>query len=177
MNVRTHAAIVAAIGACVSLGLAIQVRAGADQVAFPEAYAKGVKYLVVDKPTKQVHEFYASPAAIEAARKGEPMPDGTVLTGALYNAKLGDDGNPLKGPDGRFLKADLRGYAVMEKRAGWGTEYPADKRNGEWEYRVFTADKAPNEKANLGACFECHKPQATHDFVYSYDNLKTAEYK
>jgi hypothetical protein len=177
MNLRNHAAIAVAIGACVSLGLAIQVWAGADKVAFPEDYAKGVKYLVVDKPGKQVHEFYASPAAFEAARKGEPMPDGTVLIGVLYNARLGDDGTPLKDPDGRFVKADLRGYAVMEKRAGWGKEYPADKRNGEWEYRVFTADKAPNEKAKLGACFECHKPQAIHDFVYSYDNLKAVEYK
>jgi hypothetical protein len=177
MSMRNVAAIAAAVGACVGLGLAVQVWAGADQVAFPEIYAKGVKYLVVDKPTKQVHEFYAPAAAIEAARKGEPMPDGTILTGVLYNAQLGSDGNPLKGPDGRFIKADLRGYAVMEKRAGWGTEYPPDKRNGEWEYRVFTADKSPNEKANLGACFECHKPQANHDFVYSYDNLKTADSK
>ena len=174
MNVRIHAAIVAAIGACVSLGLAIQVRAGADQVAFPEAYAKGVKYLVVDKPSKQVHEFYASPAAFEAARKGEPMPDGTVLTGVLHNAQLGDDGNPLKSADGRFIKADLRGYAVMEKRAGWGTEYPADKRNGDWEYRVFRADKTANDGANLNGCFMCHKPQAEQDYVFSYDKMKIA---
>jgi hypothetical protein len=30
--------------------------------------------MTVDKPSKQVHEFYAAPASIEAARKGEPMP-------------------------------------------------------------------------------------------------------
>ena len=174
MNVRNHAATAAAIGACVTLLLAIQVRAGADKVAFPEDYAKGVKYLVVDKPSKQVHEFYASPAAFEAARKGEPMPDGTVLTGVLYNAQLGDDGNPLKSADGRFIKADLRGYAVMEKRAGWGTEYPADKRNGEWEYQVFRADKTPDPTANLTSCFDCHKPQASNDYVFSFDKLKLA---
>jgi len=95
----------------------------------------------------------------------------------LYNAQLGADGNPVKGPDGRFLKADLRGYAVMEKRRGWGADYAADKRNGEWEYRVFSPDKNPNDKANLGACFECHKPQAEHDFVFSYEHLKTADTK
>jgi Cytochrome P460 len=177
MTTRKYAIITAAIGAGVGLILALQVRAGADKVAFPENYAKGIKYLVVDKPSKQVHEFYASPAAIEAARKGEPMPEGTVFTGVLYNAQLGGDGNPLKGPDGRFIKADLRGYAVMEKRNGWGVDYPAEKRNGEWEYRVFAPDKSPNEKANLGACFECHKPMANQDFVHSYDKLKTAESK
>jgi hypothetical protein len=30
--------------------------------------------MTVDKPSKQVHEFYAAPASIEAARTGEPMP-------------------------------------------------------------------------------------------------------
>jgi len=29
----------------------------------------------------------------------------------------------------------------MEKRTGWGSEYPEAKRNGEWEYQVFHADK------------------------------------
>ena len=41
----------------------------------------------------------------------------------------------------------------MEKRGGWGTEYPEDIRNGEWEYQAFTAERKPNEKANLTACF------------------------
>jgi hypothetical protein len=172
-----YAAITAVMGAIVGVGLSVQVRAGADKVAFPENYAKGVKRLVVDKPNKQVHEFYAPPAAIEAAGKGEPMPDGTVFIGVQYNAKLDADGNPVKGADGRFIKADLRGYGVMEKLNGWGTDYPAEKRNGEWEYRAFTADKSPNEKINLSACFECQKPEANQDFVHSYDKVKTATNK
>jgi hypothetical protein len=163
-----------AVGAVAALSVAVQVRADADKVAFPENWAKGVHYMTVDKPSKQVHEFYAAPAALEAARKGEPMPDGTVLVGVHYNAKLDADGNPVKGPDGKFVKADLLRYAVMEKGKGWGTDYPEDKRNGEWEYRIFNPDKSPNEKANLAACFGCHLPQAKQDFVYSYENLKTA---
>ena len=31
-----------------------------------------------------------------------------------------------------------------------------------------------NPTANLDGCFNCHKPQATNDFVYSYDNIKVA---
>ncbi len=54
------------------------------------------------------------------------------------------------------------------------TDYPEDKRNGEWEYRAFKADKTPNEQINLGVCFDCHRPQAKQDYVHSYDNLKTA---
>ena len=86
------------------------------------------------------------------------MPDGTVLTLVQYRAKLGADGNPEKDANGRFIKGDLVAYTVMEKRKGWGTEYPDDIRNGEWEYQAFTAAKQPNPNAKLVACFECHKP-------------------
>jgi hypothetical protein len=62
----------------------------------------------------------------------------------------------------------------MEKRTGWGAEYPDNVRNGEWEYQAFKADKTPNTGANLTACFNCHKPQAGQDFVFSYQSMKTA---
>jgi hypothetical protein len=96
--------VVAAFGAIAGVGVAAQVWAGADKVAFPENYATGVHYLTVDKPSKQVHEFYAAPASIEAARKGEPMPDRTILVDVQYNAKLDADGNPVKGPMGASSK-------------------------------------------------------------------------
>jgi len=63
---------------------------------------------------------------------------------------------------------------VMEKRAGWGAEYPEAQRNGEWEYQAFRADRSPNPNANLTACFNCHKPQSGQDFVFSYEHLKLA---
>jgi len=66
------------------------------------------------------------------------------------------------------------GYTVMEKQAGWGAEYPEAQRNGEWEYQAFRADKTANPNANLTACFNCHKPQAGQDFVFSYQSMKTA---
>ena len=62
--------------------------------------------------------------------------------------------------------------STREKRAGWGSEYSETLRNGEREYRTFTADKKPNENVKLTACFECHKPLASQDFVHAYDKLK-----
>ena len=62
----------------------------------------------------------------------------------------------------------------IAQRAGWGTEYPDNVRNGEWEYQAFKADKTPNTGANLTACFNCHKPLDKQDFVFSFDKLKTA---
>ena len=168
--------VVAGVVASVSIALVAQVYAGADKVAFPENYAKGVRYASDNNVgLKEVHDLYAMPAAFEAARKGQPMPDGTVLVIARFAAKLDAQGNPIKDTNGHFIKDKPSGFNVMEKRAGWGAEYPEAKRNGEWEYRAFTADKTPNDKANLAACFGCHKPLTSQDYVQSYDKLKTAK--
>ena len=153
--------------------LATQVRAGGDKVVFPDGYDKGVKFTTVDRAdNKQFREFYASAAAIEAAKKGQPLPSGTVITMVQWKAKLDAAGNPEKGADGRFVKGDLNGYAVMEKRTGWGTEYPDTLRNGEWEYQAFTPAKAANANAKLETCFACHKPLPSgQDFVFLYNKM------
>jgi hypothetical protein len=154
--------------------VAVTAKAGGEKVAFPENYAKGVLYTTVDRPdNKQYRELYTSAAAVEAAKKGEPMPDGTVITLVQYAAKLGPDGSPEKDANGRFIKTNIIAYTVMEKRKGWGAEYPDNVRNGEWEYQAFKADKTVNAGAKLTACFECHKPLAARqDFVFSYDKMK-----
>ena len=150
-----------------------QLAFGGSKIKFPENYAKGVLYTTVDRAdNKQYRELFASPEAVAAAKKGESSPNGTVLTLVQFKANLDAQGNPEKDASGRFIKGDLIGYGVMEKRTGWGAEYPAELRNGEWEYQSFRADKSVNDKANLKACFECHKPlDARKDFVFSYDKL------
>ena len=162
-----------AIGALAASAIAL--RAANDKFTFPSDFAEGVEYLSVDKPSKQVHVFYAPHAAIEAAKTGKPMPDGTVFTGVHYNAKLDAQGNPEKDASGRFIKTDLRQFAVMRKQKGWGGEYPADKRNGDWEYRIFTSEHQWNDKVPAGVCLDCHLPKASQDFVWSYDALKAAQ--
>jgi plastocyanin len=158
--------------ACGLFALAAEGWAGGDKVMFPEGFEKGTKYAVVDRyDVKQYRELYATPSAVEAVKAGKPIPSGTVLTLVQYKAQVDAQGTPLKDANGRFLKGDLIAYTVMEKRTGWGTEYPDDVRNGEWEYQAFTADKKVNDKANLKACFGCHKPHAGQDFVISLASL------
>jgi hypothetical protein len=166
----------AAAAGLAAIAIAVPVRAGGDKIAFPENYAKGVLYATVDRAdNKQYRELYVSPpAAIEAAKKGEPLPSGTVLTLVQYAAQLDAQGNPVKDAGGRFIKGDLVAYTVMEKRTGWGAEYPPDIRNGEWEYQAFTKDRKVNDKAVLANCFKCHKPLDKQDFVFTYDRLKAA---
>ena len=174
MTIRTFVTIASIAGAVAALAVIVPVRAGGDKVAFPENHAAGVLFTTVDRAdNKQFREFYTSAAALDAAKKGEPLPSGTVITMLQYAAKLDAQGNPEKDANGRFIKGNLIGYAVMEKRAGWGAEYPDDMRNGEWEYQAFTPAKAVNDKANLTACFQCHKPLDKQDYVYLYDKMKT----
>jgi len=174
MTIRTPVT-VASIAASAALAVVLTARAGGDKVAFPEDYAKGVLYTSVDRAdNKQYREQYTSRAAIDAAKKGQPLPSGTVITVVQYAAKLDPQGNPEKDANGRFIKTNIIGYTVMEKRSGWGAEYPDNVRNGEWEYQAFKADKTPNTAANLSACFNCHKPFDKQDFVFTYDKLKAA---
>jgi hypothetical protein len=170
---------IAVATACAALATALavtSVRAGGDLVKFPDNYATGVLYTTVDRAdNKQYRELFTTREAIAAAKKGEPLPSGTVLTMVQYAAKLDAQGNPEKDANGRFIKGNVVGYTVMEKQTGWGKEYPDNIRNGEWEYQAFKADKTPNTAANLTNCFTCHKPlDARQDFVFSYDKLKSA---
>ena len=167
---------VLSVAALAAISLTVAVRAGGDKVSFPADYAKGVLYTTVDRAdNKQYRELYAPQAAIDAVKAGKPIPSGTVLTMVNYKAKLGADGNPEKDADGKFIKDKLVAYAVMQKGAGWGAEYPDDMRNGEWEYQVFTPDKNVNDKANLKACFGCHKPKASADYLFTLEQLKAAK--
>jgi len=162
--------------ALAGVALAAAVQAGGDNVKFPENYAKGVLYTTVDRPdNKQYRELFSTPEAIEALKAGKPIPSGTVLTLVQFKAKLDKDANPEKDANGRFIKGELIGYTVMEKRTGWGAEYAADIRNGEWEYQAFKADKSVNDKANLKNCFTCHLPLDKQDFVFSFDKMKGAK--
>jgi Cytochrome P460 len=174
MTLRTRIAI--ASGAVAALTYIVPVNAGGDKVAFPTLFPEGVLYTTLDRPDiKQYRELYTSAEALAAAKKGEPLPSGTVITLVQYAAKLDGQGNPEKDANGRFIKTNVVGFTVMEKRAGWGTEYPDNVRNGEWEYQAFKPDMTPNTGANLPACFNCHKPlDAKQDFVFSYDKMRAA---
>src|SRR3954451_6210371 len=86
----------ALIGAGV-IALGSQVRGGGGEVVVPEGFAKGLMFTTVDRPdNKQYREVFTSQAALDAAKKGQPLPDGTVITLVQYKAKLDAQGNPEK---------------------------------------------------------------------------------
>ena len=100
-------------------------------------------YTTVDRAdNKQYRELYVfQEAAVDAAKKGQPLPTARCSPWCSTPPSSAPHGNPEKDANGRFIKDELVGYTVMEKRKGWGAEYPENIRNGEWEYQAFTADK------------------------------------
>jgi plastocyanin len=170
------ATVVARVVALVAVMLVVTgpSSAGPEKIQFPAKWESFVLYTTVDRPdNKQYRELYASTqAAVDAMKAGKPLPDGTVLVLIPYKAQVDAQGNPIKDAKGRYVKGERVGVNVMEKRAGWGTEYPADLRNGEWEYAAFSGDGKLNEKANYKACFQCHKPHEAQDYVISLASLK-----
>jgi plastocyanin len=167
----TLGALAAAAGG-VAVVAQVTVPAGPNKLAFPADWDKSVMYATVDRPdTKQYREFYTSEAAVKAARAGQPIPDGTVITLAAYAAKVDAAGVPLKDANGRFMKDKLVAVNSMQKKAGWGQDIPEPIRNGDWIYQSFTPDGKPNEKANLAACYQCHLPFAKDDYLTNLAKL------
>jgi hypothetical protein len=143
-----------ALTVAVTATLAWQARAGGELVKFPENFAEGVLYATVTRGNLK-EEIFTDRAAIDAVKNGQPIPSGTVITLVDYR-------------DGKLFR-----YVVMEKRTGWGAEYPPEKRNGEWEFQAFNADKSVNLNENLDRCFSCHKPREQQDFVLTLDQMKS----
>ena len=173
---KSKIATTATVAMVAALAAAASVRAGSERIALPNDYAKGVVYKTEDRPeNKQVREIFITRDAVAAVREGAPLPSGTVITVVRYAAQLDAEGNPAKDANGRFIKTNnILGYSVREKRAGWGAEYPEGKRNGEWEYRVFRADRTANPDTNYDNCFGCHKSQESQEYMFTFDSLKVA---
>src|SRR5438045_7823791 len=146
MTSRMNVVIAALVASVAGLAVAVQVQAGGDKVAFPADYAKGVVYMTLDRPeNKQVREYYTSQAAVDAAKKGEPLPQGTVITAVQYAAQLDAQGKPAKDASGRFIKtSNILGYTVMEKRAGWAADTPETKGNAQRDNQACRAHNTAN---------------------------------
>lgn len=140
---------------------------------FPADYADSfTRYHTISFPDrKQVRYYWANDAALEAARAGGPFPAGSYLFVEVHKAELDAAGEPVKGEDGQFVKADLAAYTAMEKSAGWGEEVPDILRNDDWRYAVFTPEGEPQAGVNEAQCLACHKPLTDTDYTFTLDEL------
>jgi hypothetical protein len=115
-----------------------------------------VHYTTVTRGEVTEH-IMTTPEAIAAVKNGQPVPDGT-----------------------HFVLVDFRNnevfrYFVMEKRAGWGSDYDEDRRTGDWQFQWFKPDGTINEAENTARCQRCHSARSDRDFLYTFNDLKRFE--
>jgi cytochrome c553 len=146
-------------------------------VSFPEGYKSTfTKYHAINFPaTRQVRYYYANKAALEAARAGKPLPEGSFLFAEVYAAKLDAGKNPVMGKDGFYEAEKLIFYTAMASGEGWGKDVPEMLRNGDWNYAVFTLEKRHRPGVNQAECFACHKPLDKTSFVFTLKQLSDAK--
>jgi cytochrome c553 len=174
-NVAAHFSAQAGAGAGARSALLANV--AKSNVSFPEGYRETfTKYHVINFPaTRQVRYYYANRAAVQAARAGKPLPDGSVLFAEVYAAKLDEAKNPVMGADGFFVADKLLFYTAMASGAGWGSEIPDMLRNGNWHYAIFTLDKKPRPGVNQAECLACHKPLDSVSYTFTLKELAAAK--
>jgi cytochrome c553 len=148
-----------------------------SQVSFPEGYKDTfTKYHTINFPaTKQVRYYYANQAAVQAAKAGKPLPEGSVMFAEVHAAKLDAEQKPVTGGDGFYVAEKLLFYTAMASGAGWGKEVPDMLRNADWNYAVFTLDKQPLPNVNQAECYACHKPLDKVSYVFTLKELATAK--
>lgn len=125
----------------------------AADVKFPDEYNQGKHYAsIVRGDTRE--ELFTTPEAIAAARRGDPFPEGTVITMEDYR-------------DNKLYR-----YVVMEKRKDWGKSHSSESPAGDWGFQWFNPDRSVKSGENLDRCRACHTSQSDNDYVFSFEKMK-----
>ena len=160
-----------------ALGLAAGAYALEDRVLeLPADYATSYdNYMISDRLNQddQVISLFANATARQAARAGQPLPDGSILVGEIYAAKKDADGEVVESMLGRRVPGELKAIVMMERRASWAEQYPDGQKVGGWEFEVFSTD-GKNLGKDTTACRECHEPLADSEYTWTLEHIAAA---
>lgn len=129
---------------------------------FPQAYVEYKREQ--DEANKTLTLRYANRPALDAARAGKPLPEGSILLSVNYTPQIG--------ADGRWTPGTIKTYVGMETRAGWGDAIPPLLRNGNWNYGVWSADGTPRLALQQPRCLACHQPKAADSYLFTLAALR-----
>lgn len=171
--------ILAAFALPLCLTAQVQTAAAQDDrvLALPGDYRTNfTKYLISDRMNQddQVIALYANEIARNAAQAGVPLPDGSILIGEIYKAKLDENGDVAESMLSRRIPEERISIVMMERRAEWAGQYPDDLKVGGWEFETFSPDGV-NLSKDTAACRECHQPLDTTEYLWSLEHLAAAD--
>jgi hypothetical protein len=134
---------------CVAAALTLgwQVHAEATRVTFPEIETL-VHYTTVRRGAVTEH-IMTTQAAIDAVKNRQPIPPGTHVVLVDYR-------------EGEVFR-----YFVMEKGEGWGADYEARRRTGDWQFQWFLPDRTINTNENTARCQSCHQRQSGSEYLFT----------
>lgn len=124
-----------------------------NRVRFPSNLDRLVHYSTVKRGPSTEH-MLTTQAAIDAVKKGQPIPDGTHVVLVDYR------------------DAQVFRYFVMEKGASWGADYEPKRRTGDWQFQSFKPDRSINMSENTARCQSCHQSREDDQFLYTFSDLK-----
>ncbi len=147
-----------------------------SRIGFPADYqASFTRYHVIESAdARTISAFWASPAALKAAREGKALGDGAVLLVEVSSVKLGADQKPQRGADGRLVADQVVSYSAMAREPGWGKDFPAMLRNEDWNYALFNGKREARAQVNQAVCLACHKPQDKSSYLFTLAQLQAA---
>lgn len=133
----------------------LQVQAEPNRTTMPDI-DKLVHYTTVTRGEVTEH-IMTTPEAIEAVKKGQPIPAGTHFVLVDYR-------------EGKVFR-----YFVMEKGVDWGADYDENRRTGDWQFQWFKPDRSINLAENTARCQACHSSRSDRDFLYTFNELRRFE--
>ena len=130
-------------------------------------------YLNLDRTQNddQIIRLYANDIAMKGMTETGTFPNGSVLVGEIYKAKLDADGEVIESQLGRRIRDKFALIAVMEKQEGWGAQFDEEHRNGDWDFAAFKPDGSVATAKDLNACRACHAPLTDTDHVFSFEHI------
>ncbi|NTJ66493.1 cytochrome P460 family protein [Agrobacterium rhizogenes] len=153
---RSRLPVLAAI-ACGVVMVGWQVDAEPTKATMPDI-SKLVHYTTVTRGEVTEH-IMTTREAIEAAKAGKPIPNGTHFVLVDYR-------------EGKVFR-----YFIMEKGAGWGDDYDENRRTGDWQFQWFKPDGTINAAENTARCQSCHSSRADREFLYTFNDIRRFEFE
>jgi hypothetical protein len=134
--------------------LALPVQAEPNRVTFPPL-DQLEHYTTVTRGEVTEH-MLTSRTAIEAVKRGEPMPPGTHVVLVDYRG------------------GEVYRYFVMQNGEGWGADDP-ESRTADWQFQWFWPDRSINLAETTSRCQSCHQSRADRGYLFTYDDLRRFE--